>query len=534
MGDDGVGGNVAAHEGMMAERMAGRLRYPHAYLPTSRIHRFAKFYGMHVMHAHQCIFRLAFQNQYCTLAPTSATKRTFLGPTYKNTMKRTLILTMLAATIIGAQALAANDTKLEGGNYKDQMYVGQCVESNINVKISEASSDGVDCSNITVLGTFAYPQTLQGISVSMTGGTVMEIIGRYETESGRVCHVDVSGGTVKGRVVGGIVEYKNISSLVNQIAVSGGTIEGDVIGCINYMGDIGLATVIAEKVSLKSVTGATASNGNIRTTYITTDNCRIAEDVSGAQATGDVTSTKIELINSTVSGSLTGGNSTAGNAMNNTITVAGGTIEGEVLLAQAGQNCVASDNKLILVGSGAQYGKWTGDKITIKNNIVVGGGGGGESGNTGNAIDIYGTGISIENEGQIYGIQELNFCLTNNLLDAEAPMLSMDTRLFLSGIGNNMELNFNAVEALDWKPGDSVTLVNAAYGIQLDPSLLDKEYDIKYTNPMSQEEIVTAKLELIQDGTTLKLTVTGNIPEPATGTLSLLALATLCARRRRK
>ena len=98
----------------------------------------------------------------------------------------------------------------------------------------------------------------------------------------------------------------------------------------------------------------------------------------------------------------------------------------------------------------------------------------------------------------------------------------------------DFEFSFDAVESMNWKPGDSVTLVSAQSIFALHPEELDKEYNIyQYGDPEKINAIATGKLELNQDKTLLKLVVTSTIPEPATGTLSLLALAGLCIRRRK-
>ena len=77
--------------------------------------------------------------------------------------------------------------------------------------------------------------------------------------------------------------------------------------------------------------------------------------------------------------------------------------------------------------------------------------------------------------------------------------------------------------------------MEAQKGMLIDDYLLTKEYDI-YRNDNPDILMATAKLVLEQgQGTTrfLKLVVPGNVPEPATGSLALLALCALAARRRR-
>ena len=80
--------------------------------------------------------------------------------------------------------------------------------------------------------------------------------------------------------------------------------------------------------------------------------------------------------------------------------------------------------------------------------------------------------------------------------------------------------------------------MSSALGIKIDESLLNKEYNIyQYGDPSKDAPILEARAQLVLEqgqGNTqfLKLLVP-KTPEPTTGTLSLLALAALAARRRK-
>lgn len=142
------------------------------------------------------------------------------------------------------------------------------------------------------------------------------------------------------------------------------------------------------------------------------------------------------------------------------------------------------------------------------------------------SIDIYGSQIS---GTSLSARVALNFHLMNGLLTEDTPMVSLGDTLTLS---KDLTLSFDALDSMEWKPGDSVTLVNAGKSMGIAPELLARQYNIyRYGDP-AKTVMATARLELNQDNTVLKLTVQG-IPEPATGTLGLLALAGLAARRRR-
>ena len=126
------------------------------------------------------------------------------------------------------------------------------------------------------------------------------------------------------------------------------------------------------------------------------------------------------------------------------------------------------------------------------------------------------------------------FHLSNNLLDGD---VMLTTEILMTPY-----LSFDAVEALDWKPGQSITLLSNESELVYFDDVLNKEYDIKLQG--TELQVATARLVLSEDNTQLKLVylsggattplVPSNIPEPTTGTLSLLALAGLASRRRRK
>ena len=246
--------------------------------------------------------------------------------------------------------------------------------------------------------------------------------------------------------------------------------------------------------------------------------------------------------------SLNGGFSTENEALveKNVVIVAGDSVVG--YLIGGGLNTVsgaAKDNKIYLVGKGAtatiadaqgNTDTYTGGAISL--NTVFGGRG---PVSAGNSIDIYGTGITAS--GLVKDMQILNFHIAN-LDDGATPMITLPSRLDLTNFlvpteenpSPRLALTFDALDSMEWKPGASVTLVNAGSGIGIDESLLGKEYNIYRNGDPDKTVLGTATLKLEQgEGTTkiLKLVTNGNVPEPTTGILSLLALAALTARRRK-
>ena len=226
----------------------------------------------------------------------------------------------------------------------------------------------------------------------------------------------------------------------------------------------------------------------------------------------------------------------------NSVVMTGGTVFDSVVSGYSEYNR-ASQNAVYLVGKGGKATirgvEYTGSDagIQIKGEVQVGAG----ASSTSNALDIYGTDISIGSINTAY-TQILNFHIADARLTSEyAPMITLtnaplDLTGFLIPTDDNptpaQAITFDALGSLEYKPGTSVTLASDALGITIDESLLNKEYNI-YSHGHPETIVGTGKIELEQNNTVLKLTVQG-VPEPATGTLGLLALAALAARRRKR
>lgn len=228
----------------------------------------------------------------------------------------------------------------------------------------------------------------------------------------------------------------------------------------------------------------------------------------------------------------------------NSVVMTGGTVFDSVVGGYS-ENSGASQNAVYLVGKGGKATirgvEYTGSDagIQIKGAVQVGECKGSNS--VGNALDIYGTDISIGSVNTAY-TQLINFHIADARLTSEyAPMITLtnaplDLTGFLIPTDDNptpaQALTFDALGSLEYKPGTSVTLASDALGIKINESLLNKEFNI-YSHGHPETIVGTGKIELEQNNTILKLTVQG-VPEPATGTLSLLALAGLCMRKHRK
>ncbi len=225
-------------------------------------------------------------------------------------------------------------------------------------------------------------------------------------------------------------------------------------------------------------------------------------------------------------------------ASNNVVIVTEGSIT-NILHAGYANGGTATNNSIYLVGKGAENvsianGTYTGGDGGITIGTVRTGFDGGMKKSEGNSIDIYGTGIVTGGIDGAY-TQMLTFNITDGQVTGTPadPALSL-TSTDMTFISESMELKVNDFDVKKWTPGATITLVQADRTGREDRIRQDLKDGM--TVDIMRGDLVTATGTLIlsSDYKQLLLTNIQGVPEPTTGTLSLLALAGLCARRRRK
>lgn len=245
-------------------------------------------------------------------------------------------------------------------------------------------------------------------------------------------------------------------------------------------------------------------------------------------------------------------------AENNTVIVTGGTIKYTLCAGYANKKAsYTRDNSVYLLGEGATA-TIEGTQYTGQAGISIGTVSPGfhsyQAQSTGNALNIYGTGISI---GTIdsYAVQEINFYMTS-AIHSGGTMVNMGESLTLG----NVEVNINALAA-DWiddftdeTGACDITLLSQLEGIgntvfsfagmeaggDFTLTGTNADYSGRFIGFLANpEQLENRQMAVVLQGGALKLMGKGisktahSTPEPATGTLSLLALAGLCMRRRR-
>ena len=364
----------------------------------------------------------------------------------------------------------------------------------------------------SILGGYATSRDATGNSVTITG---TEFLGDYLPE--------VMGGHAAAGNAGG-----------NSVDMTGGH------GSSVYVGR-GLASANENKVNLTNaqvydyVYGGQSDEGDANGNTVTVTNSQVGV-IAAAEGYNTVGNTAV--MSGGKADSIGGGLSNGGENSGNTVIVTEGVVQYGIIGGHLWNGGELRDNRVYLVGKGAT--------ATIGGQQYTGGSSGIQAGSiaaayaledgvgepadliSGNAIDVYGTAITA---GRMYGMQILNFHIMEGLANfEEAAMVSItgtveSDRLDLTSV----QLGFYGESVEDWSAftGKSVTLVEAAQEI------LGVDSGTQVDIMIGDRVVGAAALVLGSGNKTLSLENIVYVPEPATGTLGLLALAALAARRRK-
>jgi len=251
------------------------------------------------------------------------------------------------------------------------------VASRNTVTIGDGTdNDGNITINGDVIGGNNKNAFAQSNTVTIHGGNIRNVYGGYSengyagsTDATKGNHVYIHGGTigqdVYGGRAGGYVYH-------NTATVDGGTVNGNVYGGQSVLGDakanevtisggtVGRFTYVYGGRSEQGAAGGTAAKDGNKVTITG----GTVGTVQGGYSRGDASHNSVEIDGGTVQGIAYGGQSTQGNALNNTVTVkegtAGGVFGGYTYLT--GKK--AAGNKVTIAGgtvNGNVYGGWVED-----------------------------------------------------------------------------------------------------------------------------------------------------------------------------
>ncbi len=377
-----------------------------------------------------------------------------------------------------------------------------------------------------------------------------------ETDHGIDVH---SGATLSGKIVtegnATITKWGNSTLVVNDGSEVHQLVTRDGTSTINDGANIGTIAAYA---------GTTNINDGASVGSLTVNGGKVNLNTTKLVSTIEVASNHLVLANGAQVGDLTrsGGqfytaNGAASTTLTGTITINQGTTEQAVVSAKEGnaefKNIQAMDNTLRTSSSTADDGYIKNTDITIKSNYSIGQIDLSESSvtvNDGVTLSSYrtkdgatltlgeltvGSGASLDQVANTYIKYTGSINLSLNDLTDGGSTLSDDTLpAFSTSVlpgtmqsGSSLTLNLDAVEALSsYQKGDSFVLT-------LDGLTLDSGYTVT-ENSFSATGWDVVYDEAMQGTGYTALTLTKAVPEPTTATLSLLALAGLAARRRRK
>ncbi len=363
-----------------------------------------------------------------------------------------------------------------------------------------------------------------------TPGKKASLVGSYATDIGGNVDLVVNAGTLQHDVLGGIFTGNKTIEGQSSVYVNGGSIGGKVMGG-GYTGTITGGTRVV--VTYGNIAGNVYGGGGGGTIKAPVSKLR-----SAAPAVPTTFASSVELTGGTISGDVYGGGSA-------------GTIEGNTGVSVIGSAVRLYDgtNWGNIIGGGADGCTVTGDALVTLSNIV--------STNDAYGFDKYAGTIS---GGNVQGTTTL---LLDHVQVAEfgATLSGFDTLMAINGtetalssfggattvsIGDGCSLSLDGESSLTklvLGEGSRLSIRTfSAESVQIDITgisdysiTLNNVTDVSNITFVDGDKVFAAVLKDVdtQANSGLLVANTAAVPEPATATLSLLALAALAARRRR-
>lgn len=377
------------------------------------------------------------------------------------------------------------------GGYYDRPTDNQSIGS-VNIIINGGSVNGnIYGGSITGNGNGAI---LHDTTIQITGGDVDGSVyggGRNGTIGGSR-NVAISGGTIHGHVYGG----DTTGMAAGNVTINGGTIQGNVYGGNETAANVGNVTIEGNNVHI---------DGTVSAEHVTLRNLSDSgKDLGMDTYSNTISASKLTLDDvkvSTLAADFSGVGELA--AINGTRTNM--TLGDETTLTLL---TLGSNTSLGIYKAGAEQSPDTAHEVTVTVTGTLTAG----AGATLNANLVMESGSTLHLDGT------LTMGSTVKLVDGTTLEGSILDTLYTTGSATLFSgVDEFYVNGLQWAEGDS-------WSADTDS---DKVLAL-FTNLEGQ---YTYGLSYAGGNVVL---VTPNVPEPATATLSLLALAALAARRRRK
>ncbi|MBR1662132.1 MAG: hypothetical protein IJ694_07665 [Acidaminococcaceae bacterium] len=433
---------------------------------------------------------------------------------------------------------------LKGTLYGGYSVGGSVTKNEVTVNGGEVKS--------YVQGGYSEKANAENNTVTVSGGTVVGVSGGRSLRANAGNNtVTITGGTVgnlpyTGNVYGG-GSASDGDAISNTVAISGGTVNGNVYGGQSVLGDakanevtisggtLGRFTYVYGGLSEQGAAGGTAAKDGNKVTITG----GTVGTVQGGYSLGDASYNSVVIAGGTVQGNAYGGESTQGNALNNSVTVKEGTagwvFGGHTKLT----GMKAAGNKVTITGGTVStvVGGLVDDKDENGDSV---GGSSNPASATENTVEIRGGTVN----GDVYGGRSMlgpaerntvilakegkeapvingtlyggvGGSVKNNTLQVEAAGLSApeirnfdnykfvlpsdikagdNTMLKLKGQGENLTIDGNKVSVtlheLNLKHGESVSLLSVESGQTISGSNLDRLWEQPFQDASPDNSVV--------------------------------------------
>lgn len=397
------------------------------------------------------------------------------------------------------------------------------------------------------------------INVQVTGTTRDTVFGtRGSGKAGRITLEiattgEVGGASFDGQAASIAGSHGGGAAAEFNVFVNGGSVTSDIVGgAVNGSGSIGTVQLVVNSGTVGgSLLGGSKTNGTVNAATITINGGIVYGSIIAGGTSGTMGNTDVVINGGSIAGDITRGDATRSEGARATVTVAGNK-------AYIGGNITADEVTLHDVSASGfsdgfdSYARTiTAEKLTLDNvqvdlkaTLSV------------SSIEL----ISSSTSAELDENSRLNTLIlgSGSTFSAHESTLTLTTLKAGTGAALNASIAFTAGASLildgALTMGSDVALVSGM-SLTLSESMLADLYGHKAVTLFTGVDKLTLDNADLADGTTLSIngvfsdldsgadyTLTyidgmvrlAVIPEPATATLNLLALAALATRRRRK
>ena len=336
-------------------------------------------------------------------------------------------------------------------------------------------------------------------------GHTAAIAGSFGNGSAESFNVYVNGGTVKGDIVGGAVNGTGSIGTV-KLVINGGNVEGQVMGGSKTGGTVGAATIIVKDGEITGGINAGGSAGSVGHASVA---------ISGGTIKGNITKGNAAISHVSVIGSQA--------------TIEGSIAADRVSFIEADYKLTLSNVNEIELTERSQIRAVMGEQAAL-DSLTLGNGTTFTAWKNGTATQ------AVTDQETVLRLQTLSVgkgaTLNANVEFTADSSLSLGGTLTMGSelaLASGMSLSLSNDLLKQLYSGEEISLFTGVDALSIDGKALAAGTYMEATDiftGLSDEYTYY----MSYDGSKVNL----SIPEPATATLSLLALAALAARRRRK